>query len=84
MYYGLFKKIVSYGVIAWRSAYENALNSLSILQNKDLKKLQKMEEMPLKSLSINNFILYQNLCLHYEKLENRFITSNSRPVETNI
>lgn len=72
-YYGLFSSIATYGLIAWGSAYENAINSILSFQ-KRLLKIILGKNFRTKNLNlVIPLTIRQNYCLlallrHYDEL----------------
>ena len=67
---GLFNSIATYGIIAWGSAYDNALDPLISIQKKIFKLLSfTHDRLP---LSINQSYNLNSLIYNFKNLKNKF------------
>ena len=71
VYYGLFNSIISYGIIAWGSAYSNVFDQIFNLQNRVLKLIasSKKYNSSSKILNIKQSYILNSLLLNYENLK---------------
>lgn len=81
IFYALFNSIASYGIIAWGSAYENAVSSLVNLQVRILKIIFKGKIEQIKSrliLNVKQNYTLNVLMYNYDLLKNLYKNSESR------
>lgn len=73
IYHGLFGSIATYGILAWGSAYNNAINSLYKVESRILKIITKNEKkLP---LSIRENYILKSVCFCYSDLSATFNNS---------